>query len=123
MDHRELRRIEALRDKLKEQIAGLQNQLAGVEMTLSAIRDISQTQEGPRRSRGVKQLLLDLLIESGQTGTNALRAVEWAKIRNERLERATVSSLLSRFKRDGVVTFDGSVYRLKNLPSTDGAMH
>lgn len=64
----------------------------------------------PRRN--VKQTLLDLLTKAGEAGLNAALAVETAAKEGLTLERGTVSSLLSRLKHEGVVTYDGSLYRL-----------
>lgn len=60
----------------------------------------------------VKQTILDLLEAAGEAGLNATSAVETAARAGTTLERGTVSSLLSRLKHEGVVIYDGSVYRL-----------
>lgn len=70
---------------------------------------------GPRPN--VKQTLFQLLEEVGDRGLNASLAVELAKSRGVSIERATVSSLLSRLKNDGTVSYDNSLYRLKNKSS------
>ena len=54
-----------------------------------------------------------MLKEAGKTGLNANSAVEMAKRRGIELDRGTVSSTLSRMKRDGAVDHDGERYRLK----------
>ncbi|QYK42551.1 MAG: hypothetical protein KF887_05380 [Paracoccaceae bacterium] len=60
----------------------------------------------------VKQTILDLLADAGDAGLNAALAVETAAKAKVTLERGTVSSLLSRLKNEGVVSYDGSLYRL-----------
>ena len=60
----------------------------------------------------MKAKVLDLLEDVGTTGLNASTAVNLAEARGMELERASVSSLLSRLKSDGIVEFDGSMYRL-----------
>ena len=65
----------------------------------------------------VKPLLLDMLKARGAEGVNADMVVEAAAQRNERIERGTVSSLLSRFKAEGLVFYDGKVYRLAKYAS------
>ena len=67
----------------------------------------------PRAPRSnVKQTILDLLRSAAESGLNAATAVETASRAGVFLERGTVSSLLSRLKNEGIVTYDGSVYRL-----------
>ncbi len=109
-----MKQIESLRDRLRAQISELQQQLAGVEMSLRAVSgEIDRPVTAPRAARtNVKQILLHLLDEVGASGLNAAKAVELAGKRNEQIERATASSLLSRFKSDGVVTYDGTNYKL-----------
>lgn len=60
----------------------------------------------------VKQTILELLTKAGDAGLNAALAVETAAKAGVTLERGTVSSLLSRLKNEGVVTYDGALYRL-----------
>jgi|688.fasta_scaffold188208_3 hypothetical protein len=72
----------------------------------------------------VKQTILDLLERAGDAGINAASAVETASRAGSSLERGTVSSLLSRLKNEGVVTYDGSVYRLvKAKPDAGPNIH
>lgn len=122
-----MKNAEALRDQLKAKIAELQQQLAGVEMAIRAMRGEPTAPTRTRAPRSnVKSYLLALLDEVQARGLNAAMAVELAESRGDTLERGTVSSLLSRFKADGVVTYDGSVYRLTKFaapPPDDKADH
>lgn len=107
-------KLEGLKNHLQAQIGELQQQLAGVELSIKALSDAA-----PMRSQGVMLLrranvrwtLLELLQEQEEKGINAATAVELAAERNIKLERSTVSSMLSRFKKEGLARFDGSVYR------------
>lgn len=113
-----------LEARLEKQIAELQKQLEGVRMAIRALRGESDKPAVRSPRPNVKQIILSLLEEVGKTGLNATMAVEQAAKRNEQIERPTVSSLLSRFKSDGLVTYDGSVYRLKKYSasaSSEGA--
>lgn len=75
-------------------------------------------QRARRHARGaVKRILLDLLEESGGAGLNAPIAVAMAAERDVSLDRATLSSLLSRLKADGLVDHDGYRYRLRAFPN------
>jgi len=103
-----------------EQLQKLQIEMATIESLIRhhngepAVVEFS----GRRRRSNVKGTLLDMLKEAGRGGLNAAKAVEISERRGESLERNTVSSLLSRLKADGVVSYDGTVYRLTEfMPS------
>ncbi|MBD8906550.1 hypothetical protein [Methylorubrum zatmanii] len=114
----QMKDLEALRDRLKAQIAELQQQLSGVEMAIRVVTGEPTPQARPRAPRSnVKTYILTLLEEAGARGLNAASAVETAQSRGDQLERGSVSSLLSRLKSDGVVTYDGQLYRLSKYAS------
>ena len=110
--------------------AALRSEMIGVQKafdTLSgklepAMAPVVTTAHRPRSN--VKQTVLSLLREAGTNGTNASRIVDEAARRNETLQQNTVSSLLSRFKADGLASYDGSYYRLKEFaPQKDIPVH
>jgi hypothetical protein len=98
----------------RAELARLQVQIETLE---SALRRASGEPETPAKTRtrrsNVKGFLIDLLRQANAGGLNAASAVEMAAKLGEHLERGTASSLLSRFKSEGIVTYDGNVYRLK----------
>ncbi len=59
-----------------------------------------------------KDTVLRLLTETGERGANSVDIVDLAKAQGINLDRNSVSSLLSRFKRDGVIEHDGKKYRI-----------
>ena len=109
------------RDQLFKEIEALRNKIAGIEMAISLLDgDLPVNNERKRGRRGnVKGLLLNMLMEVGTSGLNASSAVEISERRGVPLDRATVSSLLSRLKADGAVDYDGTVYRLKKFTKLD----
>jgi hypothetical protein len=117
-----MRKLEQLLEHLEQEIEAKRQQAEGIRMALKALNG-ELPLPTPSRSGGVKpnvkKTLLTLLDEVGEAGLNAASAVEMAAKRGERLERPTVSSLLSRFKADGLVSYDNVVYRL--LPAGKGA--
>ena len=124
--------MEALREKCREEVAAARKQLeaaeqrlAGVEMSMRTIagEDLITPVARPPRTN-VKQMILDLLKERGAEGVNANTVVEIAAQRGEHVERGTASSLLSRFKSDGVVVYDGRVYRFpkQTLKASEDAL-
>lgn len=84
----------------------------------SLIRDMIREANGEPKVKlraprsNVKQAVLDLLEKVGTEGLNATMAVDMAANAGVTLERGTVSSLLSRLKNEGVVDYNGTVYRL-----------
>lgn len=91
-------------EKIRAQEALLQDMLS------EAKGDVRTVAQKPRPN--VKQTLLNLLEEAGESGLNALAAVEMARRKGIAIERGTVSSLLSRMKNEGLVAYDNSMYRL-----------
>ena len=113
--------LQKLHDTLAEleaELEALKNKKAGVQLAIDVLErddsDDDTVEDNGRARRGaVKEALFELLKEAGKTGLNAHSAVEMAKRRGIELDRATVSSTLSRMKRDGAVDHDGERYRLK----------
>ena len=105
------------RDKLLAEIEALRNRVMGLEMAISLLDEalpVPATGRGKRS--GTKSLILDLLRESGASGLNAAVALDTAARRGVTLDRASVSSLLSRLKGDGIISYDGDRYRLADMP-------
>ena len=121
----QLQELTAIRDDLRAEMLALKNRIEGVEIAIEAIsvnqRPLKQRTRHPRG--WVKVALLELLEEVGDIGLNAQSAVDLAKQKKIELDRNTVSSLLSRFKRDGVVDHDGHHYRLKGVSRFSSPMH
>lgn len=103
---------------LEEMLAEKRNQLATLKVEIATLETALRRASGdvdsrPRRRRtNVKKIVLDILAERGDQGVNAGIVVQIAAERGEEIERATVSSLLSRMKADGIVTYDNVLYRL-----------
>lgn len=109
-----LQELMAMRSQLQGEIEALQNKLAGLDMAIAYFDPGSIEQEeddAPKTS--VKNTLIALLEEAGMKGLNSSLAIQKAARRGIKLERGSVSSMLSRFKRDGIACYDGERYRLK----------
>ena len=108
-----MQKLTELRDRLRgdlerhlQTVEALRNQLIGVETSIKVVGPDAAS--GPRRN--VKRTVMELVQEAGKAGITASEVVERAKSRGRDLDRASVSSLLSRFKREGALTFDGQRY-------------
>lgn len=122
-----LQRLMETRDQLRAEMEALKHKIAGIDLAIEVIDEsgevtvaLVEAKATPRTKRGdVKNYLLHLLEAAGTTGLNAVTAVEMAAQKGTDLDRGTISSLLSRFKRDGVVEHDGERYRLRQFTRTD----
>jgi len=103
---------------LQERLGQIQSEIAKLQAQEALILDMLREARGepkvkPRAPRSnVKQAILDLLEEVGAEGLNAAIAVGLAERNGVNLERGSVSSILSRLKSDGAVTYDNERYRL-----------
>ena len=106
------------RDKLRFELQMLQTRLDEVEVLLRTMAGDS-AEPVPvvhkRVRRGdTKDIVLAMMEEAGEAGLSSQACVTRAKERHGvELQPASVSSLLSRLKADGVLFFDGERYRLK----------
>jgi hypothetical protein len=97
-----------LRQRERE-IEALRNKLKGVDAAIAAVGGQPQA-AATRRNRNVKQTVMELIVDAGQKGITAIEVVERAAIAGRQLDRPSVSSLLSRLKREGVLSFNGERY-------------
>lgn len=114
------------RDALIRDKEAIENRILGLERAIALIGDdastIASVQHGRRTA--TKGIVLDLLRDVGTTGLNAITAVDLASQRGVTLDRASISSLLSRLKKDDVVAYDGERYRLKEFaPASPQSPH
>lgn len=108
----DMKRLKERRDELLRQIEALRNQVTGLELAMQVLGSDSAPKVSNGKRQSVKAALLELLEDAGTTGLNAAAAVEMGTRRGIQLDRGTVSSLLSRFKRDGILVYENDKYRL-----------
>ena len=118
----DIQRLHEKRARLLIQLEALKNQIGGLEMAITMLsHEAGEDSDSPPEGQiSVKAALLDLLKEVGATGLTAESAVEIAARRSIKLHRGSASSTLSRMKKEGVVVYDGKVYR---LPEHAAATH
>lgn len=68
------------------------------------------TNEPPKRRRNVKKTVMELVDVAGSSGVTAGEIVERARTLGREFDRGSVSSLLSKFKGQGALIFDGERY-------------
>lgn len=116
------------RDRLAKQIEALTWELKGMDRAIAAMKGEAAAQpesaERKPRSRNVKETVLTLVQRAGQEGLNVNDLLVAAQRENIHLERGTVSSLLSRFKRENVLDMrDGRYFLLRATGNDTHATH
>lgn len=120
----EMQKLIEERDRLARQIEALQNELKGINRAITLLTGESTRDAAPPagvgRTRNVKDTVIDLIANAGPKGLSVNQVLEAAKARNISLERGTVSSLLSRLKREMTLDMtDGSYFiRSQTGPET-----
>jgi len=89
-------------------IEALQHQLIGVDAAMKALGADAGAIPAPRRN--VKRTVLEVVQEAGKSGVTASEVISRAAAKGRALNAGSVASLLSRFKQDNVLTFDGERY-------------
>jgi hypothetical protein len=117
-----MQRLEELRAMLLAEISEkerglhfLQNKLLGVDAAIAAVNGSItglNSAPPPSRRRNVTRTVMEVIEEAGSNGVTAAEVIERAAARGKSLDRASVSSLLSRNKREGLLTFDGERYHV-----------
>ena len=122
-----MKRLEAEQRRLEEQIKGLSHELAAIKRAIALVRGDATPDEpaaataGRKPRSSVKEAVLELLEEHREVGLSAVEVVECASRRGVTLDRGSVSSYLSRLKREGVLGLYGSKYRFPPKAEADHA--
>ena len=107
-------------ETLTKQIEALHNQRLALQRLRAKVtgEDTGADQITKTRSRNVKDTVLGLLASAGEGGLTVNEVLTAAEKRGIHLERGSVSSLLSRLKREQVLDLKDGSYRVKN-PSAE----
>jgi CRP-like cAMP-binding protein len=110
-----MHKLTELRDRLmgeigrhQQAIEALKHQLSGVDQSMKALG--GDAGAGPSRRTNVKRTVMEVIHDASRVGVTAVEVVDRAAAKGRSLDRASVSSLLSRLKRDGTLTFNGERY-------------
>jgi hypothetical protein len=116
-----LRSLLERRAELVAEIEALQNKMLGLDMAIALFdgEDTLPVATGPgippARRQTAEHLLLELLREAGSAGLNAYIVADIAARRGVRVNRSSMSSMLSRMKRDGLLVYEDARYKLKEF--------
>lgn len=84
----------------------LESKIEAMDEAIAAMREaVAGPADRPKRGEA-KSMILKLLEEAAYSGTDADKIVEVARLRGLSLVRTSVSSLLSRLKKEGIVFLD-----------------
>jgi hypothetical protein len=106
------------RDQLRAEFAAVRARLDEVENLIRVMTGDPVPSSAPTKARrgDLKEIVLGLYDQAAETGLSAAECVAAAQEkRGVTLQAASVSSLLSRLKADGVLMYDGDRYRLKKF--------
>jgi hypothetical protein len=104
------------RDALLRQRDAIDSEIKGLERAIALVSADEKSLVGGATGRPqVKTIILDLLKDVGTTGLDATTAVAMANAKGITLDRGSVSSLLSRMKKDDIISYEGGKYRLKEF--------
>lgn len=120
-------RLEQEINQLETQLAGKRGELAGIKRAVALVtgQEAEVTSAPPprkERARNVKETVLSALEGAGPTGLTVNQLLERTERDGAHLERGTVSSLLSRFKREGLLMLEDGRYFIapKTAPVVTG---
>ncbi|HEY4941862.1 MAG TPA: hypothetical protein VII56_10570 [Rhizomicrobium sp.] len=123
---KDMQKLIELRDRQAGDVADLEKRLAEARVRLHAYDTAIATMGGHalpvggrKRQPNVKKTVLNIVNEAAAHGVTANEVVDKGAAQGRTLERNSVSSLLSRLKREGVLTFDGARYRPADVKPTN----
>lgn len=126
-----LRLLEDRRNQLRADLGAVKARLDEVESLIRAMGgegasepSIAPSAAEPARTRrgDLNNLVLSLCEQAAEAGLSSAECVERASRAGTALKPASVSSLLSRLKADGVLMYDGERYRLKRFAGPRSAV-
>jgi hypothetical protein len=105
------------RAQLVTQAKEIHDRLAELDLMISMLRgeesnamEASPVPPTPRRRKNVKRTVMDLIGKADTVGVTAAEIVDRARILGHNFDRGSISSLLSKFKAAGALSFDGERY-------------
>src|ERR1700730_8612463 len=115
-------RLVAQMEALRSQMEALRNQVIGIDRAIAVLdgTEFKAPDYRPRdRTRNVKDTVLGLLASAGQPGLTVNQVLDGARNKGVQLDRGTVSSLLSRLKRENFLDMKDGHYFVR--PPIQGA--
>ncbi len=97
------------------EVQELERKLEHAKIRLETIRELigegaSGDPSGPGRQRNTKRTVMEIITEAGRAGVTPPEVVDKAAAKGRHLKTTSISSLLSKLKAAGTLTFDGERY-------------
>lgn len=108
-----MKRLREERERLVKQMEALGNQIIGIDRAIAVLEgsEFKAPENRQReRTRNVKDIVLGLIAGAGATGLTVNQVLDAARIKGAELDRGTVSSLLSRLKREDILDMKEGQY-------------
>ncbi len=105
--------LDDMLDELRAKRQEIGARIEVLEEARERLRTNRERRSRAPRTRGVKQIVLDVMMEAGADGVDTGSVLERAEFKGVELRRSTVSSLLSRLVRDKVAEYNGQKYCLR----------
>ena len=122
-----MKRLQEERERLLAQMEALRNQIVGIDRAIAVMEgtEFSPLKERQRaRSHNVKDTVLGLVSAAGSAGLSVNQVLDGAKVKGIVLDRGTVSSLLSRLKRENTLDMkDGRYFIRPPVQSAGSKVH
>ncbi|MCP4380191.1 MAG: hypothetical protein GY798_01990 [Hyphomicrobiales bacterium] len=103
------------RKNLFADLEACRNKIAGLDIAIQLLTNgslVESASTAPARQVGVTEVLVSLLEEAGSEGLSAKELTKRAGQRGRPVKRQSVSSLLSRLKREGTLVYENNRYKL-----------
>jgi hypothetical protein len=108
-----MKRLQEERERLLAQMEALRNQIVGIDRAIAVMEGTEyRLPEERQRDRhyNIKDTVLGLVSTAGTDGLSVNQVLDNAKVKGIMLDRGTVSSLLSRLKRENILDMKGGQY-------------
>jgi hypothetical protein len=122
-----MKRLQEERERLLAQMEALRNQIVGIDRAIAVMEgtELTPPEERQRvRGHNVKNTVLGLVSAAEASGLSVNQVLDGAKVKGIVLDRGTVSSLLSRLKRENTLDMkDGRYFIRPPVHSADSKVH
>ena len=120
-------RVTPTMKKLDEQIAMIDRQIQELQFKRLGLLEFKSSLSGEpetavvkKRATNVKPMVLDIMRVAGAQGATSAEVYDLARRLNPIIGRETISSVLSRLKADGALTYSGERYYEKQATPPSG---
>jgi hypothetical protein len=123
----QMKQLREERERLRAKMEALGNQILGIDRAIAILEgtEYREPEERQReRARNVKDTVLGLLADASEGGLSVNQVLDKARAKGIELDRGSVSSLLSRLKREQTLDMkDGQYFVRPPVPGAVSRIH